>query len=283
MRVGFVTCVELGLECLEAIAADGGRFAFAMTLPDDSARDKSGRVRLDDFCARTATPLHKVANINDPASLAILSEASLDWLLIIGWSQIARAPVLGAARLGTLGMHPTLLPAGRGRASIPWAILKGLSETGVTLFQLDEGVDSGPIAAQMRIPVDPAETATTLYRKVARAHVELLRAAWQNMLRGELRLQVQDHTLATVWPGRRPDDGRIDAVGSVADAERLIRAVTHPYPGAFYSVARGRIRVWSAVLEPEKAGGAPGFDPDTARMRFSDGSLRLLDWRFEDG
>lgn len=283
MRIGFVTCVQLGLHCLEAVAARGGRFEVVVTLPGESARAKSGRVDVDEFCARTGTSLLKVANINDEQAMARLREARLDWLLIIGWSQIARGPLLAIPRLGTLGMHPTLLPEGRGRASIPWAILKGLPETGVTLFKLDEGTDSGPIAAQRRIPIAPDEDATTLYRKVAETHADMLVEAWPALLRGDVEFREQDHSRATVWPGRKPEDGRLRLDMTAADAERLVRAVTRPYPGAFLDTTDGRIRVWKAEILA--SGGVPGFDaghdPGAATIQFADGALRLLDWEAE--
>lgn len=278
MKVGFVTCVQLGLHCLEAVDLHGGRFSVIVTLPDDSARAKSGRVDLDDFAARTATPLLKVPNINDSACVEHLRELQLDWLMIIGWSQIARAPVLNVARLGTLGMHPTLLPKGRGRASIPWAILKGLDETGVTLFKLDEGVDSGPIAAQARIPVTPDETAATLYAKVSEAHASLLAEAWSAITDGTLAFRAQDHAAATLWPGRKPEDGLLAPDLPVLDAERLVRAVTRPYPGAFYDDVAGRLRIWSARVEQQGPNSRRGFDAANSLLHLPDGVLQLTDW-----
>ena len=281
MRIGFVTCVQLGLQCLEAVAAGGGRFDLLITLPGDAARAKSGRVDVDDFCARTGTPLLKVPNINDALVIERIRAAALDWLLIVGWSQIARRPVLEAARLGTLGMHPTLLPKGRGRASIPWAILKQLPETGVTLFRLDEGVDSGPIAAQARIALAPDENATTLYEKVSATHARLLLDAWPQLMQGTLQFREQDHAEATLWPGRKPEDGNLAALATAAEAERLVRAVTRPYPGAFLDGEGRRVRVWRARIASGPCAPLPAFLPEETAIAFPDGALQLLDWQLE--
>ena len=94
MRFGFVTCVQLGLSCMEAIDEVGGRLAVAATLQDHLAREKSGRVYLDEFCGSRGIPLVKLRSINDPQALAELARLELDWLFIIGWSQIAGPPVL---------------------------------------------------------------------------------------------------------------------------------------------------------------------------------------------
>src|SRR6266496_1733341 len=145
MRFGFVTCVQLGLACMEEIYAAGGCLDLAITLRDELAQTKSGRIYLDKFCEERRIDLVKIKHVNDSQSIGAIKEKGLDWLFIIGWSQIAGPLVLDAPKRGVLGIHPTLLPAGRGRAPIPWAILKGLKQTGVTLFKLDAGIDTGPI------------------------------------------------------------------------------------------------------------------------------------------
>jgi methionyl-tRNA formyltransferase len=264
---------------MEQIAASGGRLDVAMTLRDESARGKSGRVFLDEHCAAHAIPLVKIGNVNDPEAIAAIREFDLDWLFIIGWSQIARRPVLEATRCGTLGMHPTLLPEGRGRAAIPWAIIKGLTVTGVTLFKLDEGVDTGPIAEQVRVPVDPTETATSLYEKLDAAHCRLMAQCWSKLVAGTLSLRAQDETRASVWPGRRPEDGCLDLTMDVAAAERLVRAVTRPYPGAFLDHDGWRIRIWNAIVRSMTSAPAK-LDLSATRplIPFSDGVLELLEW-----
>jgi methionyl-tRNA formyltransferase len=277
MRIGFVTCVRLGLSCMEAIYRAGGRLDFAMTLRDDLALAKSGRVRLDDFCATHAVPLQKIANINDAEAIAAVREMDLDWLFVVGWSQLAKADLLASTRRGVLGMHPTLLPVGRGRAPIPWVILLGLPQTGVTLFQMDLGVDSGPIIAQTTIAVGPRETATDLYAKVADAHAALLRDHWQAFVDDRLQPQAQDESRATVWLSRKPDDGQLLTDMSVVYAERLIRAVTHPYPGAFVSTPAGRLTVWSSGAPMEDLGGAVEGSA-VRRLHFRDGWLDATEW-----
>ena len=126
-------------------------------------------------------------------------------------------------------MHPTLLPVGRGRAPVPWAILKGLDKTGVTMFRLDDGVDTGDILGQEVIPLRPDITATELYSAVEEAHRKLIGKYWQDLVNDTLVMTKQDDDTATEWPARRPEDGRLKADMTVAFAERLVRAVTHPY------------------------------------------------------
>jgi methionyl-tRNA formyltransferase len=228
---------------MEEIYACGGRLELVHTLTDSQAVQKSGRVFVDDFCAGHHIPVVKGRNINDAAVVASIEAARLDWLFIIGWSQIAGDAVLGATTRGVLGIHPTLLPQGRGRAAIPWAILKGLQTTGVTLFKLDANVDTGPIIAQKRIKVDERETATTLYEKVAVAHRDVIRGAWPDLAADAVGLRPQDETLASYWPARTPADGELSA--TVAEIDRLVRAATRPYPGAFIKREHDVLRIWA--------------------------------------
>lgn len=245
MRFGFITCVDLGRACIEEILSVGGHLEFLGTLPDNLARQKSGRTYIDDLAARAGVRLAKFRNINDEDSVAAIRRAELDWLFVIGWSQIAKAHVLQATRNGAIGMHPTLLPEGRGRAAVPWAILKGLPRTGVTMFQLAEGVDTGDILAQRVIPLDERETATTLYGKVADAHRDLIHDAWADLDHGRLDPRPQDERAASVWPGRRPEDGLLVPRGmTVGNVDRHVRALTRPYPGAYIRRRDDSLTIW---------------------------------------
>lgn len=272
MRFGFVTCVEIGVACIDEILSAGYDIAAIFTFPSDRAPDKSGRASPRGPAARHDVPIVEIDDVNSGEVARRCRTLGIDWLFIIGWSQIARREVLDAPRLGCVGAHPTLLPAGRGRAAIPWTILKGLSESGVTLFRLAPGVDNGPVLGQVRFPVEPDETATTLYAKVVDAHRELIRSCMPDLEGGDVAGRPQDENLATVWPGRRPEDGRLDFDMTVAEADRLVRATTRPYPGAFIDLPDGRrIRCWSGRA------GLPA-DAPSLPLRFADGTYHLVDW-----
>lgn len=277
MRTGFVTCVQLGLSCMQAIYRAGGHLDLAITLPDDRAREKSGRVYLDDFCNEQGIPLIKSTHVNDSAVLDAVRSHDVDWLFIIGWSQIAGPDLLVAPKQGVLGIHPTLLPEGRGRASIPWAIIRGLRRTGVTMYRLDEGVDTGPIVDQYVIEMGPGETATSLYDRVCEAHEALMSRVWQGLVSGHIRLTPQDESAATVWPGRRPEDGRIEPGTMTVDhIDRLVRAVTRPYPGAFLDYPSHRLRVWAGTASPGSADSTAGI-----RITATDGTYLATDFERE--
>jgi methionyl-tRNA formyltransferase len=269
-KIAFATCVQLGLSCIEEIYRIGGNLDLLITLKDEKAKNKSGRIYLDSVATEHDTPLLKINNINDQGVLDALREHQIDWLFIIGWSQIAKKEVLEGPTYGCIGMHPTLLPVGRGRAAIPWAIIKGLGETGVTMFKLDEGVDTGDIIGQGVISLGNNTTATELYKKVDDMHITLISKYWDAIVNNNITLTKQNEEAATEWPGRKPEDGEILESMTMDEADKLVRAVTHPYPGAFYNEGEKLIRIWSAQKSVNEG-----------EIKLSDGYLIPIDYEIE--
>jgi methionyl-tRNA formyltransferase len=252
MKIAFCTCVQIGLSCIEAILEDQGRFDLLLTLPDEKAKQKSGRIYLDKIAEKFDTPLVKINHINDATAINYLKKYKIDWLFIIGWSQIASSEVLRAVNKGVIGAHPTLLPEGRGRAAIPWAILKELPKTGVTFFKMDEGVDTGEILDQYEIPLSDNITATDLYDKVNEAHVSLIKQIWPKIFHDTIIGQKQNELNASYWEGRKPEDGELNPSMTIKEVDKLVRATTKPYPGAYIIENGVKLVIWKGSLNKEK-------------------------------
>tara|TARA_B100000963_G_scaffold142633_1_gene124145 strand:+ start:2554 stop:3396 length:843 start_codon:yes stop_codon:yes gene_type:complete len=248
MKFAFITCVEIGLNCIKEIYRIGSKLDLVISLSDEKSPKKSGRVYLDEFCDEKGIELFKVNNINDSCCQKKIADHEIDWLFIIGWSQIAKPNLLKAPKKGIIGAHPTLLPQGRGRASIPWAILKNLKYTGVSFFKINEGVDTGEIISQNIIKLKDNETASSLYKKVIDSHKKGISKIIPKLINSKITLLKQNELNATYWPGRKPEDGEINLLGSVYDAERLIRATTKPYPGAYFFRNSQKIIIWKAKI-----------------------------------
>jgi methionyl-tRNA formyltransferase len=249
MKIAFCTCVQIGKSCIEAVISSGGRFDLLLTLHDHKSQKKSGRVYLDDIANDNVIPLYKLNHINDADVSEVVKKYEIDWLFIIGWSQIASVDFLKVPRKGVIGAHPTLLPIGRGRAAVPWAILKGLDKTGVTFFKMDAGVDTGEILDQFEIPLRSDETATTLYNKVNEAHIELIKQILPKLIEDRIIGVKQDESIATYWEGRTPADGELYHFMTLKEVDRLVRATTRPYPGAFkmYNIKK-MIIIWNGTI-----------------------------------
>lgn len=252
MKFAFVTCVQIGLSCMESIYNVNGKLDLIISIPDEKAKKKSGRIYVDDFAQEHNIPVVKSNHINDAVVIEVIKKYQIDWLFIIGWSQIASKEVIEAPNLGAIGAHPTLLPVGRGRAAIPWAIIKGLEVTGVSFFKMDEGVDTGLLLGQEEVPILPQETATTLYNKVNTAHETLIKKLFLDLQENKIEGIVQDESKATYWEGRKPQDGEISLTMTLSEVDRLVRATTKPYPGAFIIRENKKIIIWKGIMSRKK-------------------------------
>ena len=252
MKFAFVTCVQIGLSCMEAIYDANGSLDLIISIPDEKAKKKSGRIYVDDFAQKNNIPVVKSNHVNDAAVIEAIKAYDIDWLFIIGWSQIASKEVIETPNLGAIGAHPTLLPIGRGRAAIPWAIIKGLDKTGVSFFKMDEGVDTGLILGQEEVPIEPTETAQTLYNKINTAHETLIKKLFINLQNNNIEGKVQDESKATYWEGRKPNDGELFETMHVVEVDRFVRATTKPYPGAFIIRGDKKIIIWKGIMSTEK-------------------------------
>lgn len=272
MKIAFCTCVQIGKSCIEAVLNIGGKFDLFLTLHDHKSMSKSGRIYLDEIAETSNTPLFKINHINDPDVSKIIANYEIDWLFIIGWSQIASAELIDIPRMGVIGAHPTLLPVGRGRAAVPWAIIKGLDKTGVTFFKMNEGVDTGEILDQIEIPIINNENATSLYFKVNAAHVALIKQIWPKLINGSLVGTKQDESKATYWEGRKPSDGELKTTMSVNEVEILVRATTRPYPGAYKVLDdKTKLIVWAGALSTQE---------NSLQLQFCDGVYYATDYEF---
>jgi methionyl-tRNA formyltransferase len=247
MRTVWVSFDTIGRDCLEAAAEVGAEIVGVVTLPGPIDPNRSGQCAFDDVAARYGAALIETNDINALETLNALRLLEPELIFVVGWSQLVHDPFIGIAREGVFGMHPTLLPRHRGRAPIPWAILTGLARTGVTLFEIVDGTaDSGAIVGQVVIDIASDETATTLFARLADAHVDLTREFVPQLIaRSAPRLR-QDPTRASSWPKRVPTDGIIDWETRAPYLDDWVRAQTRPYPGAFTFLGDDKVIVWGA-------------------------------------
>jgi methionyl-tRNA formyltransferase len=180
--------------------------------------------------------------------------------VLADYGQIVPPPLLGL-RHGALNLHPSLLPRHRGATPIPAAILAGDAETGVTLMRMDEGLDTGPIVAQRRVPLTATETAPDLEALLAGVAGALLADALGPWLRGEIEARPQPPGGATLTRPLRREDGRLDPSRSAAELERQVRAY-QPWPGSFVDTVVGRLAVWAASVGTGAAAAPGRFGPD---------------------
>ena len=149
--------------------------------------------------------------------------------------------VLELASLGAFNLHPSLLPAYRGRAPVNWVLVNGERETGVTLHHMVARADSGDIVGNRAVAIDDGDNALTLYRKLVPLGVELINELHPKIVAGDAPRRKMDIAKGSYFGRRKPEDGRIDWRWPARRIFNLVRAVTHPYPGAFCFVGGSKV------------------------------------------
>jgi len=249
MKAVVVGAVESTRIALRALAEHSQWTVSAvLTLPPTLSARHSDFVDLSADAAAAGARLITAPNSNAPEAIEAVRAQGADVAFVIGWSQICRPEFRAAFDGRVIGYHPAALPRLRGRAVIPWTILLDEKITASTLFWIDDGVDSGPLLAQQFLHIAPDETATTLYARHMRALAAMLRENLGAIADGRAMRTAQDDRYATYAARRTDADGLIDWAAPAETVERLIRAVTRPYPGAFTHFSGERLTIWSASL-----------------------------------
>jgi len=202
-----------------------------------------------------------------------------DIAVVMAYGRILPRAVLDAATHGFINLHASLLPRYRGAAPIQWAIMRGETETGISLMQVDDGMDTGPVYTQTIVGIGPDETAGELAGRLAEVAARVVREDVGRVVSGELRPKPQAHDLATYAPPLTRDDARLDFARSARELHDQVRGLA-PQPGAFTLLSGRVFRVLATRVVTEEAQGAPGQVSITPERRIyvhtSDGTLELL-------
>lgn len=172
-----------------------------------------------------------------------------DVICVAGWYYLLDRPLRQTARMGAVGLHGSLLPKYRGGAPLVWAMIHGEKETGITLFHLDDGVDTGDVIGQESFPIEHEDTILEVMRKMEQKAAVLIKRYFQMLENGSAPRIPQDHSQATLFPQRKPEDGQIDWSKSPEEIYNFVRAQTKPYPGAFTIINGRKVTIWDCSVE----------------------------------
>ncbi len=261
---------------------------YVFSLDEQYSENVSGYRPIHELAERRHIPYKKFKKIGDPENVEIINGLQPDYIFIIGLSQLVKSDILDAAKEGVIGFHPTPLPKFRGRAAMVWQVLLGVHETMCTMFFLDEGMDSGDILIQEPYTIEDSDYAVDVERKLCEAIRRMTQKLLPQLQNGTAQRQKQDHTMATYLLKRTPEDGLINWTDPVEKIQRLIRAVSKPYPGAFSNYdGKHKIIFWKAdYLENTKYYGMEGqiafISPDYMDIVCCDGLLRVYEYENTD-
>jgi methionyl-tRNA formyltransferase len=199
-------------------------------------------------------PIFQPERIRDPEAVRRINELSPDALVVVAYGQIVPRSLLDAPRFGAINLHASLLPRHRGPAPIAWAILSGDSETGVTVIQMDAGVDTGPMLVQERVPIRWDETASTLEERLSEIGARVLLRTLEQLERGEVTPVPQPNEGATHAPRLQSEDGRLSNEMSATEIDRRVRALT-PAPGCWVNLRGREVKVLRGHIDGDQAHG----------------------------
>lgn len=249
---------DVGFVCLEALLDLGADVAAVFTHDDDPGEHIWFR-SVRQLAERHGLPVFAPERLDDGGWLERLRARDPDFIFSFYYRRLLPAAVLDTARRGAFNLHGSLLPKYRGRCPVNWVLIHGERETGVTLHYMVAKADAGDIVAQRRVPIADDDTAHTLYGKLTVAAATLMRATYPQLVAGTAPRIAQDHSQASYFGGRKPADGLIDWTHGAGEIANLVRAVTHPYPGAFTHWRGTPLLVWQARAgDGEARGPLPG-------------------------
>jgi methionyl-tRNA formyltransferase len=240
---------EMGFACMEALLALGAPIVALFTHEDDPGEEIWWR-SCAELARRHSIPVHTPERI-DGQWMARIAAMRPAVLYSFYYRHLLSEAVLKLAPLGAYNLHGSLLPAYRGRAPVNWMLVNGEREAGVTLHQMVARADAGDIIAQRAVPIEDRDTALTLYHKLVPLGASLIREFHPLIASGRAPRRPQDLSAGSYFGRRRPEDGRIDWRWPARRIFNLVRAVTHPYPGAFCYAGGRKLFVWSATIGEE--------------------------------
>lgn len=248
MRVAFFGTPDFAVPSLRALVGEGFDVVAVVTQPD-AAQGRS-RSRLVPPPVKVVAETEDLTVLqperpSDPAFLARLRDIAPDVGVVVAYGHILKPDLLALPTLGMLNVHPSLLPELRGAAPVEWAIINGLETTGVTIMQLDAGMDSGPILHQIPHAIDPDVTGGELSEHLAEMGTLALVETLALLEQGALRPVPQDHARATYAPKLTREIARIDWTKDAASVARLVRGLD-PRPGAWTELDGTEVKLFEA-------------------------------------
>ncbi len=243
MRIIFFGSPDSAVYSLKKLREKDHTVEFIITQPDKPAGrgKKLALSPVKRFAQSSNIPVYQPSKIRkDPRALEMIQEIDPDINVVVAYGQIIPSPIIYHPKYNSVNLHFSLLPKYRGASPVHWSILNGEQKTGVTVFELDETMDTGDILAQRELAILSGENAYELETRLAKAGADLLCDTLAQI--DTIPHTPQDHSLATYAPLLKKEDGRIDWANSASEIGRKIRAYT-PWPSAFTFFGHKRIKI----------------------------------------
>ena len=259
MRILFMGTPDIAAESLAALLGAGHEVCAVFTRRDKPVGRKQILTAppVKQLAQQHDIPVYQPRTLRDGSSDALIEQLAPDIIVVVAYGCIIPPQLLHVAKYGCINLHVSLLPKYRGSAPIQWAVLNGDAETGVSIMQLDEGLDTGDVLMVEPVAIDPEETSGELFDRVSAVGAKTLVDALAKIEAGQLTPVPQDHSKATLAPPLSKDTARFAFTEDAAHIHNWVRGM-NPWPTAWFEQDGKRIKVSECRLAENPQNAAPG-------------------------
>lgn len=249
MRIVYMGTPDIAATVFKALLKSGAEIVLAVTQPDrPKGRGKAlAESPVKVLAKEWNVPVFQPEKVRLPEAVEVIREAKPDMIVVTAFGQILSKEILTMPKYGCINVHASLLPKYRGAAPIQWSLLDGESETGVTIMQMDEGIDTGDILMQKVVPISSEETGGGLYDRLAAAGAEAILEAIPLIVEGKLEPKPQGEALTPYAKQLNKSMGCLDFTKSAVELERWIRGL-NPWPTAYTYLRNKQLKLWRAEI-----------------------------------
>lgn len=288
MKIVFMGTPDFAAGALEALVGAGHEIAAVVTQPDKAkGRSREPVPSPVKVCAvKYHIPVLQPKRIKTPEAVEELRSVGAEIFIVAAYGQILSQEILDLPPFGSLNIHASLLPKYRGASPIQHAIIDGEEKTGITIMQMDAGIDTGDMLYQKETGIGPEDDFESLHDRLTLLGGEAIVEALTLLEQGDLTPQKQDHSQSCYAPLISKEMGAIDFSQTAVRIDRLIRGLT-PWPSAYTGLRGRQLKIWKAVPEAEKdvSGHVPGeilsVEKDSVTVAAGEGAIRLLELQME--
>lgn len=255
MKLIFMGTPDIAAQSLQAILQEGAHEVCAVFTREDKPVGRKQVLTappVKQLALEYDIPVFQPKTLKDEALQSEIAAMQADLIVVVAYGRILPPPVLKAARFGAVNLHVSLLPKYRGAAPIQWSVIHGDAQTGVSIMQLDEGLDTGDILSVKTIEIGENETSGELFERVSALGAQALLETLHDIEQGRAKPTPQDHTKATLAPPLTKEMAKFDFAQDAQVLHNLIRGM-NPWPVAYFEYQGKKIKVKTARAAQNEA------------------------------
>ena len=287
MKLIFMGTPDFSVGTLEALIAAGHEITLVVSQPDKpkGRGHELAPTPVKETALKHGLKVFQPKRLKDSETIRTLEETPADAIVVIAFGQIVPASILHMKKYGCINVHGSLLPKYRGAAPIQWAVIDGERESGVTIMQMEEGLDTGDMLLKGSVVLDEKETSGSLFDKLSALGASLCVEALEKLEKGELTPEKQGESPTEYARMLTKEMGELDFSRDAVTLERLIRGF-NPWPSAYTRLGDKTLKIWAAdVCEKQEPESQPGTVTEVAKQEFTvacgEGALKITELQLQ--